>query len=199
MSTELDGVYQAQHARLLEGLAASIREKGLGQSQVTDIVRHARASRRTFYKHFADKESCFVELTNMISLQLMEEVAQAIDRDAPPAVQIDQAIDTYIELLLGEPSLTATWASPGLSERVVIAQRGGAERYAQLLVSVVAADAERDPDMEPVSFARAYMVVSGVQEAIVRAIARGQDLRDLADEIKGFMKAVLVAEQAPAR
>ena len=199
MATELEGVYEAQHARLLEGLAASIRDKGLGQSQVTDIVRHARASRRTFYKHFADKESCFVELTNMISLQLMEQVAQAIDRDAPPAVQIDQAIDTYIELLLGEPSLTATWASPGLSERVVIAQRGGAERYAQLLVSVVAADAERDPDMEPVSFARAYMVVSGVQEAIVRAIAHGQDLRDLADEIKGFMKAVLVAEQAPAR
>jgi hypothetical protein len=134
----------------------------------------------------------------MISLQLMEQVDQAIDRDAPPAVQIDQAIDTYIELLLGEPSLTATWASPGLSERVVIAQRGGAERYAQLLVSVVAADAERDPDMEPVSFARAYMVVSGVQEAIVRAIAHGQDLRDLADEIKGFMKAVLVAERARA-
>ena len=196
MSPDLDGVYKAQHARLLEGLAASIRDKGLGQTQVTDIVRHARASRRTFYKHFTDKESCFVELTNMISLQLMEHVDQAIDRDAPPAVQIDQAIDTYIELLVNDPSLTSTWASPGLSERVVIAQRGGAERYAQLLVSVVAADAERDPDMEPVSFARAYMVVSGVQEAIVRAIAHGQDLRDLADEIKGFMKAVLVAERA---
>jgi hypothetical protein len=131
-------------------------------------------------------------------LQWWELEVNANDRDAPPAVQIDQAIDTYIELLLGEPSLTATWASPGLSERVVIAQRGGAERYAQLLVSVVAADAERDPDMEPVSFARAYMVVSGVQEAIVRAIAHGQDLRDLADEIKGFMKAVLVAERARA-
>jgi AcrR family transcriptional regulator len=198
MSTDIDGVYEAQHARLLEGLAASIREKGLGQTQVTDIVRHARASRRTFYKHFADKESCFVELTEMISLQLMEQVDQAVDRDAPPAVQIDQAIDTYIELLLAEPSLTATWASPGLGERVVIAQRGGAERYAQLLVSVVAADAERDPDLEPVSFARAYMVVSGVQEAIVRAIAHGQDLRDLADEIKGFMKAVIAAERARA-
>jgi hypothetical protein len=63
---------------------------------------------------------------------------------------------------------------------------------------VLAADAERYPDVEPVSFARAYMVVSGVQEAIVRAIAQGDDLRDLADEIKGFMKAVLVAERAPA-
>jgi hypothetical protein len=42
------------------------------------------------------------------------------------------------------------------------------------------------------------MVVSGVQEAIVRAIAHGQDLRDLADEIKGFMKAVIAAERARA-
>ena len=198
MASDVDDVYAAQHARLLEGLAASIREKGLAQTQVTDIVRYARASRRTFYKHFADKESCFVELTNMLSMQLMEQVDQAIDRDAPPAVQIDQAIDTYIESLVDEPSLTATWASPGLGERVVIAQREGAERYAQLLVSVVAADAERDPALEPVSFARAYMVVSGVQEAIVRAVAHGEDLRELAGEIKAFMKALVAAEQMSA-
>jgi AcrR family transcriptional regulator len=199
MSRDLDTVHEAQHARLLEGLAASIRAKGLAQTQVTDIVRHAHASRRTFYKHFADKESCFVELTNMLSMQLLEQVDRAIDRDAPPAVQVDQAIDTYIELLVNEPGLTATWASPGLGERVVIAQREGVERYAQLLVSVVAGDAERDPDVEPLSSARAYMVVSGVHAAIVHAVARGDDLRDLAGEIKGFMKAVLAAETASAR
>jgi AcrR family transcriptional regulator len=197
ISTEPDGIYEAQHARLLEGLAESIREKGLGQTQVSDIVRHARASRRTFYKHFTDKESCFVELTNMLSLELMEQVDRSIDRDAPPAVQIDQAIDTYIELLVNEPSLTATWASPGLGERVVLAQRDGGERYSRLLVSVLARDAERDPAVEPVSFARAYMVVSGVQEAIVRAVAYGEDLRELSREIKEFMKAVLAGEQAP--
>lgn len=199
MATDVDDVYEAQHARLLEGLAASIRDKGLAQTQVTDIVRHARASRRTFYKHFPDKESCFVELTNMLSMRLMEQVDLAIDRDAAPAVQVDQAIDTYIGLLVDEPSLTATWASPGLGERVVIAQREGVERYARLLVSVLAGDAERDPDIEPLSPARAYMVVSGVQEAIVRAVARGDDLRDLAGEIKGFVKAVLAAEPASAR
>jgi AcrR family transcriptional regulator len=199
MNTDTDGVYEAQHARLLEGLAASIREKGLAQTQVTDIVHHARASRRTFYKHFPDKESCFVELTTTLSVELMEQVDRAIDREAPPAVQIDQAIDTYIELLVKEPHLTATWASPGLGERVVIAQREGGERYARLLMSVLAADAERDPAVEPVSFERAYMVVSGVQDAIVRAVAHGQDLRDLAGEIKGFMKAVLATEQAPVR
>ncbi len=198
MSAEGHDVYEAQHARLLEGLAASIREKGLAQTQVTDIVRHARASRRTFYKHFPDKDSCFVELTDAMSMLLLERVDEAIDRDAPLAVQIDQAIDTYVDILLDEPNLTATWASPSLGVRVIIAQREGVERYAQLLASVVAADAERDPDIEPLPLTRAYMVVSGVQQAIIRAVARGDDLGELATEIKAFMKAVLAAQPTHA-
>jgi AcrR family transcriptional regulator len=199
MTADRGDVYEAQHARLLEGLAASIRDKGLAQTQVTDIVAHARASRRTFYKHFPDKDSCFVELTNALSRVMLEEVDRAIDRDAPLAVQIDQAIDTYVDILVNEPSLTATWASPSLGDRVIIAQREGVERYAQLLVSVVAADAERDPRVEPVSLERAYMAVSGVQQAIIRAVARADDLGDLGGEIKTFMKAVLAAQHAPAR
>jgi AcrR family transcriptional regulator len=197
MTADRDDVYEAQHARLLEGLAASIREKGLAQTQVTDIVRHARASRRTFYKHFPDKESCFVELTDALSRLLLERVDEAIDREAPLAGQIDQAIDTYVDILVDEPNLTATWASPSLGDRVIIAQREGVERYAKWLVSVVAADAERDPEVEPVSLARAYMLVSGVQQAIIRAVARDQDLGEIAQEIKGFMKAVLAAQPAP--
>jgi AcrR family transcriptional regulator len=199
VTADRDEVYEAQHARLLEGLAASIREKGLARTQVADIVRHARASRRTFYKHFTDKDSCFVELTNALSMLLLEQVDQAIDRDAPLTVQIDQAIDTYVAILLNEPALTATWASPSLGDRVIIAQREGGERFAQLLVSVVAGDAAREPDLEPVSLDRAYMVVSGVQQAIIRAIARGQDLNEIGTEIKEFMKVVLAAQPAPTR
>jgi AcrR family transcriptional regulator len=198
MAANRDDVYEAQHARLLEGLAASIREKGLAQTQVTDIVRHARASRRTFYKHFPDKDSCFVELTNALSMLLLERVDQAIDRDAPLEVQVDQAIDTYVDILLDEPNLTATWASPSVGDRVIIAQREGVERYAQLLASVVATDAERDPGVEPVSLERAYMVVSGVQQAMIRAVAHGQALDAMAAEIKGFMKAALAGHPAAA-
>jgi AcrR family transcriptional regulator len=199
MTAYRDEVYESQHARMLEGLAASIREKGLAQTQVSDIVRHARASRRTFYKHFPDKESCFVELTESVGMQLLEAVKQAIDREAPLAVQIDQAIDTYVDMLLDEPDLTATWASPALGDRVIVAQRDGVERFAQFMLSVLEADARRDPEVEPVSLPRAYMVVSGVNQAIIRAVAGGEDLGELAAEIKAFMKAVLAAQPAPAR
>jgi AcrR family transcriptional regulator len=197
MSVVRDAVFDEQHARLLEGLAASIREKGLAQTQVTDIVAHARASRRTFYKHFPDKDSCFVELTNMVSRVLLDQVDRSIDRGAPLAAQIDQAIDTYVDILLREPGLTTTFASPGLGDRIVIAQRDALERYAQLLVSVVEADAVQEPDVKPVSLQRAYMLVSGCHQAIIRAVAHAEDLGELAMEIKAFMKAGLSAQPVP--
>jgi AcrR family transcriptional regulator len=193
MSAERDAELEEQHARLLEGLAESIREKGLAATQVTDIVRHAHASRRTFYNHFADKESCFVELTEMLSSLLLEAVDLAIDREAPLAAQIDQAIDTYVDVLAEDPGLTATFASASLGDRVVLAQREAVERYAQLLVSVVTADAAREPDVVPVSPLRAYMLVSGCQQTIMRAVARSEDLREVASEVKSVMKSALAA------
>src|SRR6185437_14381379 len=48
--------------RLLDGLAASIADKGYRATTVADIVRRARTSRRTFYEHFAGKEECFIAL-----------------------------------------------------------------------------------------------------------------------------------------
>lgn len=191
-TTETD----AQHARLMEGLAASIREKGLAQTQVADIVRHARASRRTFYKHFEDKEACFVELMVVTADAFLEEVDRAIDREAPIATQIDQAIDTYLGLVTGDADLMSTFASPALGERTVLAQREGFERYAELIVSVTESDSARDPRVAPVSVERAYMLVSGLHQTLVRALVRGEDLDDAGAEFKAVMKLVLSGRAA---
>jgi hypothetical protein len=42
------------------------------------------------------------------------------------------------------------------------------------------------------------MLVSGCQQAIIRAVARGEDLGEMGAEIEGFMKAGLAAQPAPA-
>ncbi len=186
-----DDAYEAQHARLMEGLAASIREKGLSQTRVSDIVRHAHASRRTFYKHFEDKEACFVELMNTVSDRFLAEVDRAIDREAPLDTQIDQAIDTYLGLVTADPDLTATFASPALGERTVVAMRDGFERYAELVVGVVESDSARDPRVAPISVERAYMLVSGLHQTLVRALVRGEDLAPASAEFKAVMKLVL--------
>lgn len=191
MAVDTETSREAQHARLMEGLAASIREKGLAQTQVTDIVRHARASRRTFYNHFEDKEACFVELMNTITDAFLAEVDRAIDREAPIETQIDQAIDTYLGLVTSDPGLSQTFASPSLGERIVMAQREAFERYAELIVSVVESDSARDPRVEPIAVERAYMLVSGFHHTLVRALVRGDELDRVTYEFKAVMRLVL--------
>ena len=191
MSAHTETNRDAQHARLMEGLAASIREKGLAQTQVSDIVAHAHASRRTFYNHFEDKEACFVELMNTLADAFLEAVDAAIDREAPIATQIDQAIDTYLGLVTGDPALTSTFASPALGERTVLAQREGFERYAELIVAVVESDSARDPRVAPISIERAYMLVSGLHQTLVRALVRGEDLDRVSYDFKVVIKSVL--------
>src|SRR5215510_2503065 len=166
-TTNAATTHEAQHQRLMEGLAASIREKGLAQTQVSDIVSHAHASRRTFYNHFEDKEACFVELMVALADAFLVEVDRAIDREQPIEVQVEQAIDTYLALITGDPALTSTFAEAKVGERVVVAQREGFERYAELIVSVVESDSARDPRVAPVSIERAYMLVSGLHQTLV--------------------------------
>jgi AcrR family transcriptional regulator len=194
--TESDAPRAAQHARLMEGLAASIREKGLAGTQVSDIVRHAHASRRTFYNHFEDKEACFVELMRTLADAFLEQVDRAIDREAPIAAQVEQAIDTYLALVTSDPALMSTFASPALGERTVLAQREGFERYAELIVSVVEGDSARDPAVEPISIERAYMLVSGLHQTLVRALVRGEDLGRASYEFKAVITAALSGSPA---
>ncbi|MBS1878309.1 MAG: TetR/AcrR family transcriptional regulator [Actinobacteria bacterium] len=191
MAVEVEQSREAQHARLMDGLAASIREKGLARTQVTDIVSHARASRRTFYNHFEDKEACFVELMNTLSDAFLGEVDRAIDREAPIETQIDQAIDTYLGLVTSDPGLTQTFASAATGERIVMAQRQAFERYAALIVSVVESDSARDPAVERISVERAYMLVSGLHHTLVRALVRGEELDRVSYEFKAVIKLVL--------
>ena len=191
MSTAAETTREAQHARLMDGLAASIREKGLAQTQVSDIVRHAHASRRTFYNHFEDKEACFVELMNALSDAFLEAVDRAIDREAPIATQVDQAVDTYLGLVTGDPALAGTFAAPTLGERTVVAQREGFERYAELIVAVVESDSARDPSVAPITIERAYMLVSGLHQTLVRALVRGEDLARVTPEFKTVIRAAL--------
>ncbi|HEU4658470.1 MAG TPA: TetR/AcrR family transcriptional regulator [Capillimicrobium sp.] len=182
---------EEQRTRLLEGLAASIREKGLAQTQLTDIVRHARASRRTFYKHFPDKDSCFVELLHRVAAEIQARLVEAIDREADWQTQVDQAVDRYLAELEAEPELTLTFASPSLGERIVRAQREAIEQYAVLVKELADGEAFRRAGVREISLEQAYMLVSGLHLTVVRAVDRGEDLAPLAPEFKAVFKAVL--------
>jgi AcrR family transcriptional regulator len=180
-------------ARLLAGLAESVREKGLQRTQISDIVRHARTSRRTFYECFPDKESCFVELIEESNQAILEEVRGTVDPVAPWDEQVDQAVDAYLAALARDPSLAVTISSelPALGARGAALLHDGIERYGELIVALIGAARPATGARAAVTLEEAVMLAGGVSEVIGRSLRRGDDVRGTAPVIKSVIKAVL--------
>jgi AcrR family transcriptional regulator len=180
-------------SRLLEGLAQSLREQGLQRTQIGDIVRHARTSRRTFYECFPDKESAFVELIRESSIAILELVAAAVDPEAPWDAQVDRAIDVYLSALTEDPALTATVSRelPTLGERGVALQHEGIDRFAHLVVRITNGPGMRRDGVVPVTPDAAVMLIGGVAELIARATHQGTPLAEVGNTAKVIIKAVI--------
>src|SRR3979490_2790080 len=96
-------------SRLLDGLAASIGERGYRDSTVADIVRHARTSKRTLYEQFASKEECLIELLRQNNEDLIANIRAAVAPEADWQDQIRQAAGAYVDHIASRPAITLSW------------------------------------------------------------------------------------------
>ena len=179
--------------RLLEALADAIRERGLRNTQIADIVRRARTSRRTFYECFEDKEACFVELVREATTQMIATIESSVDRSAPWDVQIDQSIDIYVQALAEDPAMTATISRelPALGLRGAGVLREGIERYADFMVRMLGAEPVAAAGVRQPSLETAVMLLGGVNELVIHAVDHGAPLSTVAEVAKDVIKAVL--------
>jgi AcrR family transcriptional regulator len=98
-----------QRERLLRAMGHCVSEDGYAETTIADVVRVARTSRSVFYKHFADKEECFVETYRQMtkvriwaSLSAAAEVPDWKDK-------LDVGIATYFQWMAEHPQVaTAT-------------------------------------------------------------------------------------------
>ncbi|MGZ6982761.1 MAG: TetR/AcrR family transcriptional regulator, partial [Ilumatobacteraceae bacterium] len=95
--------------RLLDGLDASINERGYRDTTVADIVRHARTSKRTFYGEFSSKEDCLIELLRTNNEEMIRRIRRSVDSGADWQQQIRQAVEAYVEHIASRPAITLTW------------------------------------------------------------------------------------------
>lgn len=179
--------------RLLDGLAQGIRERGLQGTQVGDIVRNARTSKRTFYECFDDKEACFAALIDEWGQEILATVQAAVDPEAPWDRQIDTTIDAYLAVLAEDPALavTSTRDLPSLGARGVELQERDVDRYAALMMEMTRGPAMRRAGVVPVDAETAAMLVGGVAEILDRAIRAGRSPATVGTTVKKVMKLVL--------
>src|SRR5882757_10982187 len=69
-----------QRERLFAAMVATVDEKGYEATTVADLVKLSGVSRSAFYKHFADKEECFLTAAEALTgptLEVMEHAEHA--------------------------------------------------------------------------------------------------------------------------
>jgi AcrR family transcriptional regulator len=100
-----DNLKEKQRARILLATGELVAKRGYEAVTIALIVKRAHVSYKTFYKHFANKEECFLEFFD----RTMEEIRGRIDAapadsvDAPWPEQVVVAVRTLFETFLSEP------------------------------------------------------------------------------------------------
>ncbi|HET9104944.1 MAG TPA: TetR/AcrR family transcriptional regulator [Solirubrobacteraceae bacterium] len=181
--------------RLIAAMATAIEQRGYRDTTVADVVRIARTSRRNFYEHFEDRDACFLALFDATNDAMMREISAAVRPDRPLEEQVDAAVDAYIENVIQQPALYASFVRelPGLGQAG--ADRGLAtiERFAAMMVALVDNGRAVQPDMgvRPLPMDTAIIITGGLRELLVIALSRGRDMRELRTSATGTVKAIL--------
>jgi AcrR family transcriptional regulator len=169
--------------RLLDGLAASIGERGYRVTTVADIVRHARTSKRTFYDHFAGKEQCFLDLLHADVEKLAQQIGAAVDPDAHWQNQIRQAVEAYVGHIEARPAITLSWIRelPSLGAAARPVQRHGLALLTSVLIDLSGSPGFQDVGLPPLTRPLAVILVGGLRELTALAVEDGNDVRDIVE------------------
>jgi AcrR family transcriptional regulator len=169
--------------RLLDGLAASIAERGYRATTVADIVRHARTSKRTFYDQFAGKEECFLELLRADTEKMAEEIRAAVDPEAEWHSQIRQAVEAYVGNIESRPAITLSWIRelPSLGDVARPLQRHGLRLLTNLLIDLTDSPGVRRANLPPLTPPLAVILVGGLRELTALAVEDGRPVREIVE------------------
>lgn len=205
MTTALDGagsdgsavpaasVDDAFRDRLIEGLAASIGERGYRDSTVADIVRHARTSKRTFYEQFASKEECLIELLHRNNEDLIANIQAAVDPEADWQVQIRQAAVAYVDHIGSRPAITLSWIreAPALGLVARPLNRLAMEALTDMLVDLTDSPGFRRVDLAPISRPLALILLGGLRELTALFVEDDREVQGIVEHAVAAATAIL--------
>lgn len=186
MTTALDNGAQTAPAdpfrdRVLDGLAASINERGYRDTTVADVVRHARTSKRTFYEQFPSKAECLIELLRRNNEDLIANIRAAAQPEADWQDQIRQAVTAYVDHISARPAITLTWIreAPALGTAAQPLHRLAMEHLTDMLVDLSDSPGFHRARLSPISRPLALIILGGLRELTALFVEDGRDLRGI--------------------
>lgn len=167
--------------RLIEGMAAAVRERGYRETTVADIVRHARTSRRTFYAEFSSKDECYVALLYTTNAKMRHHIEATVQTAAPWRQQVRQAVEAYIEAVASEPEIMLSWIRelPALGTLARTVQREAIDSMTEMLLRLTDNEVFRRAGAGPLTRPLALLLLGGIRELTATIVEDGGDIGDL--------------------
>ena len=91
-----------QRERLFAAMVATVAKKGYEATTVADLVQLSGVSRSAFYKHFHDKQACFLAAIEALVEPALETVTAGLE--LPDKELAKQAFETLIKLIVAQPA-----------------------------------------------------------------------------------------------
>ena len=98
-------VAQSQRERLLAAVVRVTAAKGYQASSVADILKEAGVGRETFYKHFNDKEDCFLTANDALVAELESEVRSAYEQPGSWSRRVRRGLVTTLHWFAASPEV----------------------------------------------------------------------------------------------
>lgn len=92
-----------QRERLFEAMIAVVDEQGFVASTISDLVKRAGVSRRSFYEHFENKEECLLATYDSLVEGLTRRIVAGYEPDAPWTEQIESLVRAIFDAASERP------------------------------------------------------------------------------------------------
>jgi len=180
--TPRDLAERNQRERLFAAMVAAVDEKGYEAATVADVVRLSGVSRSAFYRHFDDKQTCFIAAVEAIVEPTLRQLGA--DESAPPGIErARQGFEGVIQSIVDQPAA----AKMCVVEVYAAGEAGAAlvDRMMERSTDVAAALLDQVPERTGLPRELVRALVGGIQKVIHKRLYRGQEqeLLELAPQL----------------
>jgi AcrR family transcriptional regulator len=171
-----------QRERLFAAMVATVAAKGYEAMTVADLVELSGVSRSAFYKHFDDKQACFLAAVEAIVEPTLKQLGG--EESAPPGMErARQAFESVIETIVKQPAA----AKMCVVEVYAAGPEGAAlvDRLIESSTDVAVALLDQVPERKGMPRELVRSIVGGIQKVIHKRLYRGQEeeLLELAPQL----------------
>jgi AcrR family transcriptional regulator len=99
---------ESRRQLILDAMIRVVGRKGYKLTSVADVIEEAGTTRTTFYKHFEDKQECFLAAYDQVVERVVGEVVASCNGSESWLERVRKGLETIVGLFAVDPELART-------------------------------------------------------------------------------------------